>query len=209
VRRLGLAVLVLVVAAAGLATGQEAGAPVQQGLASEMTAGELQEELSRREEDLRRYTERLRHLEADAAVVQTELDARAAAVHEQEGLVRARLVTLCRLRQGGYLHLLRGARSVSDLMRRARYARAVAEHDLASLRDHQGRVADLERRRAELAAQRTAQRQLREQIAAYRDELARQSEQAAEAAEVEGASGWASPGTSFDGAAAEASWIDS
>jgi flagellar motility protein MotE (MotC chaperone) len=152
----------------GHAVGQE-GAALSAG--APMTDRELAGEIARREADLARYNERLSRLESETAGIRSDLERREAELGAQESQVRRRIVTLCRLRQGGYLHLLRGASSLTDLMRRARYARSLANADLASLREHQRLVAELEGRRADLASQIETQRQLRERIATYRDEL--------------------------------------
>jgi septal ring factor EnvC (AmiA/AmiB activator) len=152
----------------GRAAGQESDAMSD---SSAMTMSELEDEIARREEDLGRYGEQLTRLEQEVAAVRTELDAREVELAAREAHVRARVVTLCRLRRGGYLHLLRGARSWTDLVRRARYARAIADRDLAALAEHQRQVDELAARRAELAQRVSSVIGLRERIDLYRQEL--------------------------------------
>ena len=163
------AVALGLVVATGRAGGQ--GAFSDGAVASEMTAAELEDEIARREADLARHGARLARLEASEARVRDELAAHAAELGRQESQVRARIVTLCRLRQGGYLHILRGASSWTDLVRRARYARTLAAHDLEVLRRHHEGVQALETRRRELDERLDEARGLRDRIAGYRDEL--------------------------------------
>ena len=119
--RLHLAVVLVALAlAVAPAAGQE-GLPGAAPAGSSMTLAELEAEIAEREVDLQRYGERLERLEAETTEVRAALETRVAELRQQEAHVRARIVTLCRLRQGGYLHLLRGAGSLSELVRRLRF----------------------------------------------------------------------------------------
>ncbi len=136
-----------------------------------MTLPELEEELRRREEDLGRYSQRLSALESQNAEVRGELESREQVLRRQEAQVRARLVTLCRLSQGGYLQLLQDASSLADLFRRAQFARGLIDGDLDALREHQTEVDSINLRRRQLDRRLAAQRQLQERIEHYRLEL--------------------------------------
>ena len=92
-------------------------------------------------------------------------------LRRQEAQVRARLVTLCRLSQGGYLQLLQDASSLADLFRRAQFARGLIDGDLDALREHQTEVDSINLRRRQLDRRLAAQRQLQERIEHYRLEL--------------------------------------
>ncbi len=136
-----------------------------------MSLVELEDEISRREADLRRYGAQLELLESRNAELQHELERHEAELRVQESQARARIVTLCRLRHGGAVQLLRGARTWSDLIRRARVARFIADGDVTALRSHQGRVEALAERRRELESRLQSQRALRSRIATYQQEL--------------------------------------
>ena len=136
-----------------------------------MSLAELEDEISRRQEDLRRHQERLSEIERENETVRRELDARASVLGNRETHVRERIVTLCRLSRGGYVQLLRGAETWTDLVRRAQLARAVMDDDITVLRAHQTEVEDLERQRRELDERLERQRDLNDRITRYRREL--------------------------------------
>ncbi len=162
------ATLIVLALIAGQAAGQPADVdPEPLG----MTLQELEEELRRRQEDLGRYSQRLSTLEQQNLEVRGELEGRETVLRRHESQVRARLVTLCRLSQGGYLQLLQDASSVADLFRRAQFARGLVSDDLGALREHQAEVDAITLRRRQLDRRLAAQRQLQERIEQYRLDL--------------------------------------
>lgn len=136
-----------------------------------MSLGELEEEISRRETDLRRYAEQLEELDRQNNEISRRLDQRARVLGEREGEVRGRIITLCRLSRGGVLQMLRGSRTLTDLIQRTRHARAVMDQDFGVLLRHQREVGQLEAERRELTVRIERQQELRRRIVEYQQEL--------------------------------------
>lgn len=136
-----------------------------------MTLDELEEEIVRREDDLRRYRERLAELEVENSKVGANLEAREDRLRGQEDRLRGKIVTLCRMSRGGYIQLLRGARTWAEIARRSQIARAVVDQDIEEIREHQLQVEELREQRARLLRRVEVQRQLQARIARYRREL--------------------------------------
>ncbi len=132
---------------------------------------EIEKEMQRREEDLRRYNARLERIKQEAEATRRDLAVREQEVRNAESNVRERLRSLCRLSRGGYLKLVRGARSLADLVISLRYVKARMNYDLQALQAHKDLLEEIEARRRKLAKQVAAQSRLSERIAAYRDEL--------------------------------------
>lgn len=164
--------LLLVVALAvseNRASGQTTGGGEETTLV--MTLTEIQEELSRREADLSRYNERLEELERQNNAVRQQIIERENELQQQESNVRERIVTLCRLSRGGFMQLLGGAQTLSDLMRLAQLARAVVDQDIEALTAHQTGMEELEAQRQQLSERVESQRRLRERISHYQQDL--------------------------------------
>jgi peptidoglycan hydrolase CwlO-like protein len=136
-----------------------------------MTLREINEEIARREADLRRYQEQLAALERQNDTLRAELDEREQALANRQAQVRSFLRTLSQLTQGGYLQLLRGASNWIDLVRRIELTRDAVGRKLAALQQHQEQMAELQQRRSELADQLAQQQQLQERITKYREQL--------------------------------------
>ena len=136
-----------------------------------MTLREINEEIARREGDLRRYQEQLAALDRQNVALQAELEEREQALSSRQVQVRRFLRTLSQLTQGGYLQLLRGANNWIDLVRRIELTRDAVGRKLAVLHQHQEQMAALEQRRSELANQLAQQQQLQERITKYREQL--------------------------------------
>jgi len=137
-----------------------------------MTLAELEEEIVRREDDLRRYRERLEDLEARNDSIRRHLEAREAELQGEEARLRSKIVTLCRMSRGGYLQMLRGARTWAEMARRAQIARTVVDRDVEEIRSHQQQVDELRSQRQQLVQRLEVQRQLQARIERYRQELA-------------------------------------
>jgi len=150
------------------ASGQSGGASFD---AATMTDEELEGEIQRRTGDLDRYTEHLGRLERTTREARGALDLRERELHVQQSEARRSVVTLCRLSRGGFVHLLSGAQSWTDLFRRAELARVLARRELGALRDYQSGVEELETRRNTVEQRLTAHRALRERTRTYRQAL--------------------------------------
>lgn len=136
-----------------------------------MTLEELEEEIARREADLQRYSSRLAELEQQNEALRADLARREATASERERTLRTRIVGLCRLTRGGYVALLLGARTWTELLRRAELARSVVDRDVEALRAHRSELDQLRRQRQQLAEQLDAQRALADRISLYQQEL--------------------------------------
>jgi len=136
-----------------------------------MTLQELEEEIARREDDIRRYAERLAQLEGQNDEVRLDLERREANARRHERGLRGRIVSLCRLSRGGYVALLLGAHTWTELLRRAELARTVVDRDVDALRAHTGELEQLRLQRRQLAEQLETQRALSDRISLYQQEL--------------------------------------
>jgi len=135
------------------------------------TLAEIEEEIARRRADVSRYQERLAELARQNDEVRRDIEQKATVLHDRESIIKARIITLCRLGRGGYMQLLRGAESWSALFRRSQLVRSVIEGDLRVLREHQEQVEILERQRQALDQRIAAQQELTDRIALYQQEL--------------------------------------
>lgn len=171
-RRVGPWTLALVAATCALAPAAaraQAGSGLDDALG--MTLEELEEEIARREADLLRYSGRLTELERQNDTLRADVDQREAAARVRERSLRTRIVGLCRLTRGGYVALLLGAHTWTDLLRRAELARTVVDRDVEALRAHRVELEELRDRRRHLAEQLETQRALADRISLYQREL--------------------------------------
>jgi peptidoglycan hydrolase CwlO-like protein len=136
-----------------------------------MTLEELEEEIARREADLQRYSSRLAELDQQNEALRADLEQREATARARERSLRTRIVGLCRLTRGGYVALLLGAHTWTDLLRRAELARSVVDRDVEALRAHRVELEQLRQQRRTLAEQLETQRTLADRISLYQQEL--------------------------------------